>query len=222
VEALSTSGGGSLNAALYLVMLACSVRAGRELIRADVGHPLRRPALGAAGLWLAVAVPSLAQVLFGELLRRLQRDPELIRHGQWWRLVTSGVVQDGGIPGTVFNLAVLAVIAVLAVRVWGTVRAASLFLVGLVAFNLAATFASPAVGAGNSAATFALATSMIGLALVVHRQRVAILLAGLTLIDAIALLALGDAHGEVVAGGLVIGLGLGLASPPGGVGSPAA
>jgi membrane associated rhomboid family serine protease len=218
---MSTSGGGELNALLYLVMLACSVRAGRELLRDDAGHPLRMPTLGAAVLWLTVAVPSLLQIPFGGLLQDLQRDPELIRHdGQLWRLVTSGVVQDGGIAGTVFNLAVLAVIGVLANRVWGTPRAASIFLVALVAFNLAATFASPEVGAGNSGATFALGTSMIGLALAVRRERVVMLLAGLTMLGGIALLALRDAHGEVVVAGLLIGLGLGIVSPPREIASP--
>lgn len=161
------------------------------------------------------------QIPFGGLLHALQRDPELIRHdGQLWRLVTAGVVQDGGIAGTVFNLAVLAVIGVLANRVWGTVRAASIFLVALVAFNLAATFASPQAGAGNSGATFVLGTSMVGLALAVRRERVVMLLAGLTMLDGIALLALRDAHGEVVVGGLLIGLGLGIVSPPREITSP--
>jgi hypothetical protein len=218
---MSTSGGGDLNALLYLLMLACSVRAAAELLRDDVRRALRTPAPGAVLLWLTVAVPSLLQMAFGGLLGQLQRDPDLIRQdGEWWRLVASGVVQDGGIFGTVFNLAVLALIAVLADSVWGTVRAVSVFLVALVAFNLSATFASPAVGAGNSAATFGLATSMVGLALAARRERVVLLLAGVTMIDGIALLALGDAHDEVIVGGLLIGLGLGIVSPPRAIASP--
>lgn len=47
---MSTSGGGELNALLYLVMLACSVRAGRDLLRDDVEHPLRMATPGAAVL----------------------------------------------------------------------------------------------------------------------------------------------------------------------------
>jgi hypothetical protein len=43
---MSTSGGGDVNALLYLVMLACSVRAGAELLRDDVRRALRTPAPG--------------------------------------------------------------------------------------------------------------------------------------------------------------------------------
>jgi hypothetical protein len=108
---VSTSGGGSLNGLLYVVMLACAVRGGRELLGPDVERSLRVPVLGSTVLWLTVAVPSLLQIAFGDLLGALERDPELIRHhDQWWRLVTSSVVQDGGIAGTLFNLAVLAVV----------------------------------------------------------------------------------------------------------------
>jgi hypothetical protein len=116
---MSTAGGGSINALLYVVMLACSVRAGYELL-ADGVRQTRMPSLGAVLLWLAVAVPSLLQIPFDAVLSQLQRDPERIRHhGQWWRIGTSGVVQDGGVAGTVFNLAVLAVVGAVAFRVWG-------------------------------------------------------------------------------------------------------
>jgi hypothetical protein len=210
---MSTSGGGSLNALLYLTMLMCSIRAARVLLDAGSGRSLRRSLPAAAAGWLVVAIPSLLQTVAPGVLHDLRRDPQLIRHhGQWWRLVTSAVVQDGGLPGTCFNLALLAVIAVIAVRIWGAGRAAGIFVGAAVAFNLAATFAFPETGAGNSAATFALATSITGLALAKCRQPLAVMLAGVTVLDAIALLALADAHGEVVLAGLLIGLGLGLAS----------
>jgi hypothetical protein len=204
---VSTSGGSTLNAVLYLVMLTCSIRVGSLLLGKDLGQLLRRPPAMAAVLWLIVAIPSLSQIAFPGLLRALQRDPDMIRRdGEWWRIITSAVVQDGGIAGTAFNLAVLAVIGVLAIRAWGARRAMTICLLVLLAFNLAATFVWPSAGAGNSAATFGLATSMIGLALIVRRQPAILLLAGLTTADGIALLALADAHGEVVVGGLLVGL----------------
>jgi hypothetical protein len=145
-------------------------------------------------------------------LQHLRRDPQLIRHdGQWWRLVTSGVVQDGGLPGTVFNLAIIAAIAV---RIWGARRAALIFLGALVAFNLAATFGFPATGAGNSAATFGVATSITGLALASRPSPVVMVFGGVTAVDGIWLLALSDGHGEIMLAGLLTGLGLGLARAP--------
>jgi membrane associated rhomboid family serine protease len=212
---MSTSGGGTVNALLYLVMLACSVRAARVLLDQDLGQSLRRSLPMAAAGWLIVAIPSLLQNVIPGLLHRLRREPHLIRHdGQWWRLVTSGVVQDGGLAGTVFNLAILAVIAAIAVRIWGARRAASIFLGALVAFNLAATFVFPATGAGNSAATFGLATSITGLALASRATPILMLLAGITAVDGVWLLTLSDAHGEIVLAGLLTGLGLGLAWAP--------
>ena len=86
---------------------------------------------------------------------------------------------------------------------------------GVVGFNLATTFAWPSVGAGNSAATFTLAASVTGLALVQVRGRLALLLAALTAGCGIFLLALLDAHGSAVLGGLVIGVLAGAISPPG-------
>ncbi|MDQ1682213.1 MAG: hypothetical protein QOH99_754 [Frankiaceae bacterium] len=76
-------------------------------------------------------------------------------------------------------------------------------------------FAFPETGAGNSAATFGLATSITGLALAIRPQPVPLLLAGVTAIDGLWLLALSDAHGEIVLAGLLAGLGLGLGAGAG-------
>lgn len=212
---MSTSGDGTLNAVLYVIMLVCSVQAGLAVLGTGAGQLLRHPPVAAALLWLTVAVPSLLQFLFPGLLQSLERNPALIRgHGQLWRLVTSVVVQDGGAAGTVFNLVTLALIGVIAVRAWGGAYAWLIFVAAAVAFNLAATFASPSTGAGNSAGTFALGTSLTGLALVLRRERSVVMLAGLAAACGIGLLALRDAHGEAVLGGLVIGLLVSSAWPP--------
>jgi membrane associated rhomboid family serine protease len=214
---VSTSGGGTLNAVLYVTMLACAIRAAVVVLGAELGRLVRRPPAPAVALWLVVAVPSLLQAPFPGVLRSLERDPDLIRgHGQWWRLFTAVLVQDGGAAGTVFNLVVLALIGIVAVRVWGGTRALIIFGVAAVTFNIGATFVSPFAGAGNSASTFALATSVTGVAMVTRPQRVTALLAAITAGCGIALLALLDAHGEAVLGGLVMGVLISAISPPDG------
>ncbi|GAA0377055.1 hypothetical protein GCM10009530_29560 [Microbispora corallina] len=102
------------------------------------------------------AVPSLAQIAAPALTGALERDPDLIRAGEWWRPVTSLLVQDGGLAGTAFNLATLLVVGVLAERALGPGRWLALYLVGAAA-GQAAGLVFGTVGAGNSIAVCGLA-----------------------------------------------------------------
>lgn len=206
---MSTSGGGTVDAVLYVVMLGLAVQVGMILIAGSAARRWSRSQLiaSAAGLWLLVAVPSVLQNPFPPLLTSLRRDPELIRHhGQVWRILTSVVVQDGGIPGTVWNLAILAVTVVVAVQVWGPLWTPVLFLLAHLLFNTLALFLSSDLGAGNSGATFGLACSIVGLGLVRHRDRTLLPRALGVLAIGVALLVIGDAHGIAVLGGVLIGL----------------
>lgn len=199
---MSTSGGTWVNALLFAASIILAVQVGAALLGG------RRPTVTATavGLWLLVAVPSVLQFPFPVLLTSLRRDPNLIRHqGQIWRVLTSVVVQDGGVPGTVFNLVILAVVAGFAVAVWGPVLAPICFLLAHLVFNTAAVFLSPDVGAGNSGATLGLGASMAALA-VLSRSETALRWRALGVLGVgIALAAIGDAHGIAVLGGLIIG-----------------
>ncbi len=62
------------------------------------------------------AVVSVLGLIVPAVEVALRRDRTAIDHGQVWRLVTALVVQDGGVAGTVFNLAGLAAVGVLAER----------------------------------------------------------------------------------------------------------
>ncbi len=205
---MSTSGEGTAAALLIWVMLALALRLGLRLAPVRLGPGTRRrdlvPAV-AVVLWLVVAVPSLLQWPFPHLLTALQRDPVAVRDGQVWRVLTSVVVQDGGLAGTVFNLVVLALVAVVAGRVWGAARSVALFAAGVVGFNLITVFGFPSVGAGNSAACFVLVCSLAGLALLHRNSREQMLLALLIVLTGGALLALLDAHGFAVLLGVVLG-----------------
>jgi membrane associated rhomboid family serine protease len=119
-----------------------------------------------AALFAVTAIPSLLQFAYPALETNLRRDPALIRAGEWWRLVTSLVVQDGGVLGTVSNLGFLLVLGVLAERVIGGRRLLALYLAGAV-FGQAAGMLFDTVGAGNSIALCGLAG---GLMIAARRQ----------------------------------------------------
>jgi rhomboid protease GluP len=116
-----------LLAALYAVVLTTAFAASR--IR-PLATPVRRrwPWATTVAL-LVVGIPTLAQFTVApSLLGDLQRDWILIGRGQVWRLLTSLVVQDGGLAGAIFNLIALAAIGVAAEQVWGAKRWAAIAL----------------------------------------------------------------------------------------------
>jgi len=192
-------------AVLYAVILMLGLTAGiTHLGRRGVPRP--HLARSSVALWLLVAIPSVLQFLFPALLSALRRDPELIRDGQAWRLLTSAVVQDGGAIGTVFNLVALALVVLVAGEVWGGRRMWILFLASQLVSNSLVVITFAPAGAGNSIATFGLGMSMVSV-VVAHDRRPAdvgrlVLSMGL----AIALLADRDIHGIAVCVGLVLGL----------------
>ncbi|MFP5345573.1 MAG: rhomboid family intramembrane serine protease [Actinomycetes bacterium] len=221
---MSTSGQGAANTVLYLVLVVLALGLARML-----GGPAFRPPLrpAAVALWLVVAVPSLVQLVVPALLDALMRDPDLVMRGQWWRLATSTVVQDGGVAGTVSNLVLLALVAVVAGTVWGGARMLVVVAVVQVGFGLWTSVVFPSPGAGNSGLTYGLAASLAGLALTRGRReslpgrpgadsllgpRLA-LTVGVVAVG-VALVALLDSHGVAVLVGVVTGVVLGAATPP--------
>jgi membrane associated rhomboid family serine protease len=205
---MDTSGNGLANSALYAVMLWSAVLAA---LRMRSLRPLRAPFPAAAlTLWLLVAVPSLLQFAFPSIYRALHRAPDLItQHGQWWRLLTAVLVQDGGVGGTAFNLAALAVVAIVAERLWGPCPAPAIFAACALAMNVLGVWWN-AEGGGNSGATFGLAMSMAGLALLRGGGSVRVL-ALPACGAAIALVAIGDGHGVVALFGAALGVAVGMA-----------
>jgi hypothetical protein len=206
---MNTSGTGTVFAIGYWVVLAMTIMCAVQPA-GDLGPRLRAPRPAALALVAVVAVPSLIELGWHGIYTALYRAPDQIKdQHEYWRLLTGSIVQDGGLEGTIFNLLVLFVIATLAVYAWGGTRAIGLFLVGVLGFNLIATYAFAAPGGGNSAATIFLATSMVGLA-VVRRRVVPVLAAAVVVVAAgVTLIAVNDAHGIPILGGLAIGRGAG-------------
>ncbi len=125
--------------------------------------------IAAIALWVLVAVASVIRLISPSLLDVFRRYPVRTRDGEWWRVLTSALTQDGGVAGTVGNLVMLAIVAIAAVRVWGWQRAVALFVVGQLLWGLFTSFVAPSVGAGVSGATFVMAASLAGLWTVVGR-----------------------------------------------------
>lgn len=202
---VSTSGAGTLNAVLYAVTLVACLRVGFEL--ALSGRVPSRPSIAAGALWLVVAVPSVLRFAVPSLFLTLRRDPGLIRaHWQWSRVLTSALVQSGGLAGTVFNLTALAFVTLVAGLVWGGPSTVVLFAIAQCGFGVAATFVSARPDAGASGATFALAASIVGAALTGPLPKVRLVLCAVVIAAGVVALARLDAHGLAILGGVGLGL----------------
>ncbi|MFC9355467.1 rhomboid family intramembrane serine protease [Rhodococcus sp. NPDC057014] len=213
---MTTSGGGWISAVLFAVVLVLASLIGSVRIgEGRIGEGgFTRPPRTAVVLWLLIAVPSLLQIAVPAVLDALERDPTQIRDHQWWRIVTSVAVQDGGVAGTVVNLLVLAWVAPLAVRVWGGVRAVLLFVASQIIFGLFTAFLFPSPGAGNSGATLALAASFAGLVVMQSKERRVLAASGGIVLAGVLLVVVDDAHGLAVLTGALLGAALATVSPP--------
>ena len=74
-----------------------------------------------AVVFAVTAANSVLGLVVPAVLDALERTPDGL-HGQWWRLVTALFVQDGGVLGTVSNLAFLALLGLLVVALLAGTR----------------------------------------------------------------------------------------------------
>ncbi len=206
---MDTSGDGVANVILYLVVLVLFTQVGIRLLSASTAR--RRFPIVAAVLTAAIGVPSLLQFAFPAITSTLARDPDLtLHHGQWWRVLTAVMAQDGGLPGAIFNLAVVAFVATLGEWIWGRWRMLLLFLLPSILLNLLAIILWNASGGGSSFASDGLLMSMCGLGLVVSRRPVVQFCSLAAIAIGIVLVVLDDAHGLAVLLGAALGILFGL------------
>jgi rhomboid protease GluP len=192
----------ALLSALYAIVLTTAFVASRV-------HPLAAPPR-ARWPWattvamIIVGIPTLAQFTMAPwLLNSLERNWTLIARGQLWRLLSSLVVQDGGVAGAIFNLLALAMIGFAAEQVWGPTRWTVIALSGALAGELWGKIVQP-IGAGNSVAVFSLAASLAVVAML-HGAGLQRLLGVISLAGAALLLIIGDIHGGAATVGAVLG-----------------
>jgi membrane associated rhomboid family serine protease len=156
-------------------------------------------------LLAAVAVPSTLQFFFPSVLSLFQRDYERFLSGDWWRLITPLFVQDGGLGGTIFNLAGLLLIGSVAERLWGGKFMLMIFFIGGV-FGEIVAFAWQPVGAGNSIGNFSLAASVVVACLTRDPPRPVQMAAFLALGADGLLVGLQDIHGVAALAGMILTL----------------
>jgi membrane associated rhomboid family serine protease len=191
-----------LLAALYAVVLATAYAA-FAIRRFPTSRQRTWPWATTVAL-LIIGVPTVAQFTVAPwLLQNLERNWTLISGGQIWRLLTSLVVQDGGLAGAIFNLVALAMIGVAAEKAWGATRWIAIALIGALGAQLWGKIVQP-IGGGNSVMVFSLAASVAVLA-VLRGVRVQRLLGVISLLGAAVLLIIGDLHGGAAAIGALLG-----------------
>lgn len=194
----------SVASALFVVVLVLGASAARTL---PAARRARRLPVATLVSLLLVGVPTLVQLTVRPgLLGAWERNWPLLLDGQWWRLVTSLTVQDGGASGAVLNLVSLAVVGVLAERAWGARRFALIGLVAGVGAQFWGAVVQP-VGAGNSVVVFGLAAASAVVA-VVRGPVLARVAGALALVGGLALLVLGDLHGGAALLGALVGVAL--------------
>jgi membrane associated rhomboid family serine protease len=120
---------------------------------------LRRPPVATAVVFIITAATSVLGLVRPGVLAALERTPEGL-HGQWWRSFTALFVQDGGVVGTVSNLAFLLVLGALAEQVLGSRRWLVCYFGAGLAGELAGYAWQPR-GAGNSVAICGLAGALV-------------------------------------------------------------
>ena len=119
---------------------------------------LTRPPVATSLVLAATAAMSVAQWLHPGLLARLERTPAEL-HGQPWRILTSLFVQDGGLVGTLSNLAFLLVLGAAAEQTLTRRRLLLQYFGAGIISQLIGTLWQP-VGGGNSVAVCGLAGAL--------------------------------------------------------------
>jgi membrane associated rhomboid family serine protease len=198
---VDTTGESTLSIVLDLVVLVVGLQVAVRLPPVN-----RRFPIVALVSTIAIGIPSLLQFAFPSIGDALSRHPSLELQGQWWRVLTAIMAQDGGLVGAIFNLVVVAVVVTLGERAWGRWRTVLLFLGPSMLLNLLAV-AWNARGGGSSFASDALLLSMCSLGALTLRRPLIIACAGIAVAAGIVLVAANDAHGVAMLVGAALGLG---------------
>jgi hypothetical protein len=207
---VDTSGDSTTSVVVALVVLGAFLAAAPRMVRLS-GRPIRLPVL-AIVLVPVIGVPSIAQYLglpaIGDALRR--EPARTLHHGEWWRVLTALLAQDGGLIAAIFGLVVVAVAVTFSSWIQGSWLTLAIFLFCSIVLNLLA-IGWGAVGGGTSFASDGTMLSVLALGLVQARNRIVMVAAILAIAGGILLVVVADAHGVAILLGAAIGAVHGLA-----------
>ena len=205
---MDTSGESALGIVLTIVVLGLFAGV---TARPRWREALRRPWLAIVAV-IAIGIPSLGQFAWPQLGEALARDPEAtLQRGEWWRVATALLAQDGGPAAAIFNLVVVALVMLIGGAVWGWWRAILLFVGCSIVLNLAALGWGPGGGTSFASDGLLMATSARLAFDGGPPQRWA---AAIQLAAGIVLIAAGDAHGVALVLGFALGAALTAFSRP--------
>ncbi|HEY1531182.1 MAG TPA: rhomboid family intramembrane serine protease [Galbitalea sp.] len=197
---MDTSGESTLSIVLALVVLASGLQ-----VAVRIPPVNRRFPIVALIATVVIGVPSLLQFAIPAIGNALSRKPQLELSGQWWRVLTALLAQDGGLAGALFNLVVVAVVVFLGERAWGRWRTVVLFLAPSIILNLLAV-AWNASGGGSSFASDGLLLSLCSLGVLTARRPLFLVCTGVAVAAGIVLIVANDAHGVAIVLGAALGV----------------
>lgn len=80
----------------------------------------RRFPTATASLLAITGLVTGLQFVFPEILAALRRNPEALRAGEWWRMITPLFVHASAWPGIVFNFTAIAFVGTIVERIYGS------------------------------------------------------------------------------------------------------
>lgn len=201
---MDTSGSSTASIVVALVVLGAFLASAPRMMRESGRRP--RPPVLAIVLVAVIGIPSIAQYLGASAIGdALRREPALtLQHGEWWRVLTSLLAQDGGLVAAIFGLAVVAVAITFSTWIQGTWLTLAIFVFCSIVLNLLA-IGWGAVGGGTSFASDGTMLSVLALGLVALRNRIVMVAAIIAIAGGIVLVVLDDAHGVAILLGAAIG-----------------
>jgi len=201
---VDTSGSSTASIVVALVVLGAFLASAPRMMRLSGTAP-RVPVLAIA-LVVVIGIPSIAQYAGAPAIgAALRRDPQLtLQHGEWWRVLTALLAQDGGLLAAIFGLVVVAVAVSFSSWIQGSWLTLAIFLFCSITLNLLA-IGWGAVGGGTSFASDGTMLSVLALGLVQARNRVVMAAAVVAVAGGLLLVVLADAHGVAILLGAAIG-----------------
>lgn len=157
-------------------------------------------------IWVITLVVGVFAVFDQNLLDAIGRNGDRLASGEWWRIISPLIGQDGGLVGLLFNLLTLAFVGTVVENLFGRRMLVGVYLAaGLIGEIAAYTVLPPQGFAGNSVANFGL----VGLLFVVGvtKQMPAWVIAAIGLFLGVVMLVGLSIHGVGFAVGALIGAG---------------